>query len=280
MEHDNKNKFLILDLVRTSDENKQVYNCRKCCPVNFSELLTSAVPAEEYKSCLHSQLCELIWGDTFDLDVDVEDDEETDIVEVITEKPRYLAVVHLSSKCIKGPGIVTLTSKTLKPKCLVCPGQDRCVHLTIHFQQYKRELEHDPETKEINVKRLRMERIEPKKPQKKLLKNVDIFDPFQHDGHEANVFDIKIDFIQSKEMMSENREVFGDPNPFKKDILIEKYDPEEICDHGNKYDKDESILFVESANIFIHHTKDVETLNKIVLYRPSVLKSREPGCFL
>ena len=74
-------------------------------------------------------------------------------------------------------------------------------------------------------------------------------------------------------MMSENREVFGDANPFKKDILIE------MCYHGNKYDKDESILFVESATIIIHHTKDVETLSKIVLYRPSVLKSREPGCF-
>ena len=279
MEPDNKNKFLILDLVRTSDENKQVYNCPKCCPVNFSELLTSTVRAEEFKSCLHSQLCKLIWGDIFDPDVDVEDDDETDIVEVITEKPRYLAVVHTSSKSSKGPGIVTLTSKTLKPKCLVCSGQDRCVHLTIHFQQYKRELEHDTETEEINVKRLRMERIEPKKPQKKSLKNVDLFDPFQHDGHEANVFDIKIDFIQSKEMMSENREVFGDANPFKKDILIEKYDPEEMCYHGNKYDKDESILFVESATIIIHHTKDVETLSKIVLYRPSVLKSREPGCF-
>ena len=76
MEPDNKNKFLILDLVRTSDENKQVYNCPKCCPVNFSELLTSTVQAEEFKSCLHSQLCKLIWGDIFDPDVDVEDEDQ------------------------------------------------------------------------------------------------------------------------------------------------------------------------------------------------------------
>ena len=281
MEHENKNKFIILDLVRTSDENRQVYICPKCSPVDFTELLTSTVPAEQFKSCLHSQLCKLIWGDIFDLNVDVEDDEDTEIVEVITEKPRYLAVVHTSNKCPKGPGVVTLTSKTLKPKCLVCPGQDRCVHLTIHFQQYKRGLEQDTTTEEMNVKKIRIERIEPKKPQKKSkdIADSDEFDPFQHDGPEANVFNIKIDFIQTREMISENRAVFGDANPFAKEILVEKYDPDEICDHGYKYDEDESIIFVESATIIIHHTKDVETLNKIVLYRPSVFKSHEPSCF-
>lgn len=268
MEHERKNKFIILELIQTSDENKHVYHCPKCSPNDFSKLLTSSVSAEQFKSCLHTQLCKVIWGDIFDRKVDVEDDEEADIVEVITEKPRYLAVIHPSNNCPKGPGVVTLTSKTLKPKCLVCPGQDRCVHLTVHFQQYKRQMGND--VSEIDSKRIRMERIEPKKPQRKPNNDPDALNPFQHDGPEANVFDIKIDFIQTKEMMSENRAVFGDANPFKKEILIEKYDPDETCDHGNKFDEEESIIFVESTSVIIHHTKDVETRNKIVLYRPAV----------
>ena len=207
MEQENKNKFIILDLVRTSDENQQVYICPKCFPIDFCELLTSTVPADQFKSCLHSQLCKLIWGDIIEFIVDVEDDEETDIVEVITEKPQYLAVVHTARKNPKGTGVVTLTSKTLNPKCLVCPGQDKCVHLTIHLQQYKRGLEDDSTAEEINVKKIRIERIEPKKTQKKSKNSVDEFDPFQHDGPEANVFNIQIDFIQSREMISENRSV-------------------------------------------------------------------------
>ena len=106
-------------------------------------------------------------------------------------------------------------------------------------------MEDDSTAEEINVKKIRIERIEQKKPQKKSKNRIDEFDPFQHDGPEANVFNIQIDFIQSREMISENRSVFGDANPFNKDTLIEKYDPEEICEHGNKYDKDESIIFVD-----------------------------------
>ena len=174
MEEKNKNRFIILDIVRTSVVNKQYYICPKCSRVDFSELLTTSVMAEQYKSCLHSELCKLIWGDDFDLDIDVEDDEELDLVQVLTEKPRYLAVVHVSNKNPKGQGIVTLTSKTLKPKCLVCLGQDRCIHLTIHFQQYKQGLEEDTREND-DGKRIRVERVEPKKPQTKSKVDPDLF---------------------------------------------------------------------------------------------------------
>ena len=74
------------------------------------------------------------------------------MVEVVTEMPRYMAVIHPSIKDpLKGPGAVILTSKTLKPKCIVCRGQDSCIHLRIHMNQYKRELE-EIDTQEGNHK--------------------------------------------------------------------------------------------------------------------------------
>ena len=278
MEHENQNKYIILDIISTSEEIKKIYICPKCSHKDFSELLTTAVSAEEYNACLHTKLCELIWGEVIDLDVDISDDEENDLVEVITEKPRYMAVVHPSNHCPKGPGVVILTSKALKPKCIVCPGQDSCIHLAIHLQQYKRGLEEDI-VHENDCKKIRIHRVEPAKPQKKAKVDPDILDPFQHDGPEANVFKVKIQFIQTKEGESKNRKNSKVKNPFEKNILIAKYDPDEVCSHGYKYDEDESIIFVESTNIIIHHTKEVETLDKMVLYRPTVLQPNNVGCF-
>ena len=220
VEYETKNKFIILDIVRTDDENKQFYMCPKCSDLNFSEFLTSAVPSSAFKSCLHSELCKLVWGDTFEHNLDVEDDDETDLVEVITEEPRYLAVIHPSNKYDKGPGVVTLTSKTLKPKCCVCPGQNRCVHLTIHLEQYKRGVEGDS-TRDKDSKRIRMERVQPKNPQKKSIIDPDVLDPFQHDGPEANVFNIKIDFIQTKLKVAKNRATLGKDHPFLKKFHYE-----------------------------------------------------------
>ena len=258
MEEKNKNKYIVLDVVRTSVVNKQFYICPKCSRMELCELLTNSVI-------------------DFDLDIDVEDDEELDLVQVLTEKPRYLAVVHVSNKNPKGPGIVTLTSKTLKPKCLVCLGQDRCIHLTIHFQQYKQGLEEDTRENE-DGKRIRVERVEPKKPQKKSKVDPDLLDPYQHDGPEANVFKIKIDFIQNKDMVAKNKNSFKENDSFCNKILVAEYDPEEVCDHGNNYSENRNIIFVESSSIIIHHTKDIDTGNTSVLYRPAVFRPGAVHC--
>ena len=278
MDNEGKNKFIILDLVSTADENKQVYICPKCSHTDFCNLLTSSVPVDQFKTCIHTELCNLIWGDTVDLDVDIIDNEEQDLVEVVTEVPRYMAVIHPSVKSPKGPGAVVLTSKTLKPKCIVCPGQDSCIHLSIHMKQYKRRLE-ESNVEENEVKKLRVNKIESKRPQKKTEHDPDTFDPYQHDGPDVNVFNITIDFIQSKEGLRQNRELHNDKNPFNQNILIAKYDADEICFHGNKYDAEQSIIFVESTNIMIHHTKEVESLDKQVLYRPVVHQSNTVSCF-
>ena len=146
-------------------------------------------------------------------DVDLIDDEEEHLVEVITETPRYMAVIHPSIKDpLKGPGALILTSKTLKPKCIVCRGQDSCIHLRIHMKQYKRELEG---TKEGNNKKLRVNKIESKRPQKKEEHDPDTLDPYQHDGPDVNVFNIVIDFIQSKEGFRRNSLFFVTETPFQ-----------------------------------------------------------------
>ena len=278
MDNEGNDKYIILDLVPTTDENKQMYICPKCSHLDFGRMLTSSVSVEQFKSCIHSELCHLIWGNNVDLDVDLIDDEEEDLVEVVTEMPRYMAVIHPSVKDpLKGPGAVILTSKTLKPKCIVCRGQDSCIHLRIHMKQYKRELEEN-DTNEGTHKKLRVNKIASKRPQKKEEQDPDTLDPYQHDGPDVNVFNIVIDFIQSKEGFKRNRHLFRDRNPFNKTIFIAKFDPDEECDHGNKYDADQSILFVESTNVIIHHTRDVECIDKKVLYRPVVHQPDTEPC--
>ena len=267
MEQKNKNKFIILELVPTSDENKQMYICPKCSHIDVSNFLTEAVPCEQFESCLHTQLCVIIWGNMVQLHLDILDDEEEDLLEVVTESPQYMAVVHPSNKSSKGPGIVILTSKTLKPKCIVCPGQDCCLHLKIHMAQYKRGLEQDEKTENEN-KRLRINRLVPVNPQKKNSIDPDKLDPFQHDGPDANVFKVQIDFLRRKDACSSKKVAYK--NTFHRKILVAKYDPSERCGHGNKYYEKESIIFMESINIKIHHTAEVETLDKKVLYRPTV----------
>ena len=268
MDQENQNKYIILEIATTSDEHRQIYICPKCSHKDFCDLLTSAVSAEDFKSCLHAELCRLIWGEQIEIDVDVVNDEESDIIEVVAENPRYVAVVHPAINASKGPGVIVMTSKMLKPKCIVCPGQDCCLHLSIHSQQYKRGLEDDL-ADETCSKKLRIDRVDPIHPQKKKEVDYDILDPFQHNGHDSNVFKVTIDLIQSKESRGINRRNGKESNPFNKNILVAEWDPAERCPCGNFYDEEESILFVESTNVIIHHTKEVDTVDKMVLYRPT-----------
>ena len=268
-EQEKKNKFIILDLVPTSNEHRQCYICSKCSTIDISNLLTKMVPPDEFNSCLHTKLSDLLWGGLGELEINVVDNEEEDLIEVITESPKYMAVVHPSVESNKGPGVVILTSKTLNPKCMVCPGQDCCYHLKVHMKQYKHGLTEDA-LENGEHKRLKIDRIEPVKPQKKDVDDPDKADPFQHDGPNVNVFGVKIDFIQPKDDISMNRKVAREQNPFDGKILVEKYDVKRVCDHGNKYEEKESILFVESTNVKIHHTKEVTDFGIKCLYRPTL----------
>ena len=276
MEEKNKNKFIILQLVRTADENKICYACPKCFPVNYAEFLSSTIAADKFKSCIHTKLCHIIWGDEYDLQIDiVDDDMEDDLVEIISEKPQYMAAVHPSQKSPKGPGVVIITSKMLKPKCLLCLGRDCCIHLKIHLKKYKEQTE---EMSEMPNKRLKIDKVEPLRPHKKKIVDPGDFDPFQYEGPTCNVFKIEIDFIQSRDMKKQNREI-NNLLSFNENHLIAKYDPDEECDaHGNIFEEKENMLCCESSRIVIHHTKTVETGNMFVLYRRTVSQDNNFSC--
>ena len=269
-EVEKKDNFVILDLVPTAKENEHGYICPKCSTIDVSNMLTKMVSSEMFKNCIHTRLCELLWGNTDEFKLDIDDNEEEDLVEVLSERPTYLAAVHISNKVNKGPGAVFLSSKTVKPKCVVCPGQDCCQHLKVHMSNFKRSLDEESVDKTEN-KRIKIDRIEPVNPKRKHLDDSDLdqLDPFRHDGAAVNVFGVTIDLIKSKEEMFENRKD-DNQKAFEKKTFVEHYDPHKVCYHGNQYDDNVSILNVESNNVIIHHTTKIAEFERKVLFRSTV----------
>ena len=269
-EEDDENKFIILDIVKTVNENQACYSCPKCFPMTHTEFLAQTLPVENLKTCIHTQLCALIWGDgNLNIEDEMEDDEYEDLVEVVEEKPKYFAVIHPSCKNTKGPGVVVLTSKTFKPKCTTCQGGDSCLHLRIHHEKFKQQSQGGSQ-----AKRLRMDRVEPMRPQKKDIPDGDL-DPFQYVGPKSNVFGVEINFLQADETVADNR----NDDLFKKDVFAPEYDPSKVCEpHQNKFAENIDIICVESVNIIIHHTKEVDCKKKMVLYRPTVPTNNADRC--
>ena len=263
---EHKNKFIILKVVKTSIENQVAYICPQCFKSSFGEFLSSEIQADKFKSCIHTKLCNLIWGNEYDIEVDIDDDEDEDLVEVITEKPRYMAVIHPSRRSSKGPGVVAISSKMLNPKCVVCKGEDSCIHLRIHLKRYKEQSENGTE---VQNKKLKIDRVVPKKP-KKINNHSDVLDPFQKDGPASNVFDVKIDFLEQNR---KNRNL-----SFPEKILVANYDANEECEHGNNFEEKENILNIESYTVKIHHSTKVNTDNLIVLFRPTIQKNENSAC--
>ena len=271
-EEDDENKFIVLDNVKTVNENQACYSCPKCFPTAHTEFLAPTLSLENLKTCIHTKLCTLIWGDGNLISEDEnEDDKKEDLVEVVEEKPKYFAVIHPSCNNPKGkgPGVVFLTSKTLKPKCTTCQGGDSCVHLRIHHEKFKQQSQGGSE-----AKRLRMDRVEPMRPQKKTIPDGDL-DPFQHVGPEANVFGVKINFLEDDETVVDHR----NDDIFNKDVFAPEYDPSKVCEsHQNKFAENIDIVCAESVNIIFHHTKEVDCKNKVVLFRPTVPTNNADGC--
>ena len=111
-EQNHKLKFLVLDIAKTAVDDKHVYVCPKCSPIDFSKLLTNVIPPDQYKSCVHTKVCKLLWGELHDICIGVVDDDKEDTIEVLEEKPRYLAVVHPSRNSAKKPGVILQNPKT------------------------------------------------------------------------------------------------------------------------------------------------------------------------
>ena len=103
---------------------------------------------------------------------------------------------------------------------------------------------------------MKIDRLEPVRPQKKGVITEGDLDPFQYEGPEANVFRINIDFFQAKQMESQNKKIVARQENFQTDVLIAKFVTNKVCKrHNNKFEEEECIVFTESTNIVIHHTK-------------------------
>ena len=56
------------------------------------------------------------------------------------------------------------------------------------MEKYKRGLE-ESDGEENEAKKLRVSRLEPKRPQKKAVSDGDTFDPYQHEGADVNAIE-------------------------------------------------------------------------------------------
>ena len=239
----------------------------------------SVFDPSQLEPCLHSQVCKLLWGNSL---VYLEEKYDTHLIEVISQEPIYLVAVHLEDGAKKDTGVVGMTTKTLKPKCFTCSGRDACIHLTLHLNKY-----------EDNVQKLRRSRRQkdtanpiahevidesiekdlrngPKHKTKTGGNSTNVLDPHKFDGEHANVFNISINFIATKDEEKKNLNIQKSSSPFSKKVLIAEYDREEGCEHGEKYQSGCKLSWVESDTVGIHHTTAVNTDNVVCLYRPTV----------
>lgn len=104
-----KDKLIILDVYK--NEQKLVYYC---CPVctdkKIVESLTGSFKPESLSSCLHSDVCQILWGNQYIFENGKKDDKS--VIEIIKQKPTYMAVVHPPLKTENKSGVVVLTTKT------------------------------------------------------------------------------------------------------------------------------------------------------------------------
>ena len=108
----------------------------------------------------------------------------------------------------------------------------------------------------------------------------DAFNPFKFSGAAANVFNININFLPTRTEEEQNRKISRTNNFFESKILIPPYlGKDDKCElHGREYSPGMNVLWKESSQIEIHHTKIVESNNDIlVLYRPTVTEGGDGG---
>ena len=277
-----KDKFIILDVFQ-NDTEEVYYCCPVCTDKKIVECLSDSFSAEALSSCLHSDACKILWGNEYHLQTDSE--EEKSLVEIIKNEPMYMAVVHPPIKNEKKAGLVVLTTKTLTPKCLTCSsrGKNFCLHIKIHMDKIRKDADKSSEssdegsdvTKVVSQndipKILRNKRIEQK--EKVITENEnEVLNPLNYRGAEANVFNVTINFIPTKEEEIKNRKISDTNQIFQESILIPKYrGKDDLCVHGNEYNSGKSILWKESTSIEVHHTKEVNTKDLIVLFRPTIV---------
>ena len=277
-----KNKFVILN-VHFVCENAY-YCCPLCSDQKIVDCLSESCSPETLPSCIHSDVCRILWGEDIAIENDI--DEESSIIEIIKQEPIYMAAVHPPMQSKKKSGLVVLTTKTLKPKCITCSsrGKNFCLHLKIHGDKLKEKDDKeqdssnessDDSSDEIQLesrdgiaKKLRGRRTS-KEEEVKIEEG--LFNPFDYDGCKSNVFNISINFVPTYEEELKNRKISETNEFFDSRILIPDYlGSSDRCKlHRNEYANGRNVTWIESKNVEIEHTKKVNTEDLLVLYRPT-----------
>ena len=274
-----KDKYVILDVFKR--ENESLYYC---CPICTDRKIVDCL-SESFSSsellvtCIHSDVCHILFGN--DYNVERVEDGAKSIIEIIANETTCMVVVHPAPDLSKKAGVVVLTSRTNSPKCLTCSsrGKNHCIHIKIHSGKFMKSLndsssDSSSDSTEIDShagveKVLRMKRTVNTTTTTKE-NDEDTLNPRVLSGADANVFEIKINFIPTKEEEEKNRKIRDSNQFFEDNILIPKGGDDRCDDHGRKYAEGRSILWKESINVVVHHTKEVDTKNIIVLFRPTV----------
>ena len=263
------------------------YCCPLCSDKRIADSISENCSPDILPSCIHSDVCSLLWGKEVNMDKDMSMDKESSIIEIIKQEPIYMAVVHPPLQNESKSGLVVITTKTLKPKCLTCSsrGKHICSHLKIYKDKVKERMDKvlesseessDDSSDEIQLisgagisKNLQYDRIRLKKDETK--EQNSLLDPYSHNGPKSNVFDITINFVPTYEEELKNRTISETNQFFEDNILIPEYlGPTDKCKiHGNEFDQGRNITWIESRNIEIEHTRKVKAENMIILYRPT-----------
>ena len=280
-----KDKYIILDVYR-NNKGMVYYCCPICCDRKIVESLTEGVHFESLSHCIHSDVCKILWGDQYELEPEPLKDNA--LIEIIRQKPMYMAIVHPAPRSEKKSGLIVLTTKTLTPKCLTCSsrGKNFCLHLKIHRDKLNQEAESSEDDSEDTIlesqknvlRKLQNKRIMTELPSTKddiegESEEVDAaFNPFKFSGPASNVFGVKINFLPTQEEEVKNRKISETNKFFEGKVLIPPYlGKGDTCElHGREFNPGINILWKESSDVEIHHTKKVNTKDVLILYRPTI----------
>ena len=284
-----KDKYIILDVFQNI-KGIVHYCCPICCDRKIVESLTEGFNFESLPHCIHSDVCKILWGDQYELESKPLKDNA--LIEIIRQKPMYMAVVHPAVKTEKKSGLIVLTTKTLTPKCLTCSsrGKNFCLHLKIHRDKLNQEAELSDddsdsedtilESQKNVLKMLKNRRIPTEMPSTKDDDNIGdsqreeddaAFNPFKFSGPASNVFGVKINFLPTREEEVKNRKICETNKFFEGKVLIPPYlGKGDTCEHGREFSPGINILWKESSDVEIHHTKKVDTKDVLILYRPTI----------
>ena len=215
---DNK-KMLLCKMVRTDPKN--IFFCFECENTSVLENMELDKFAQSRTdSCIHIDLCKVLFSDTL---VEMKKiSADSNFVEVLhKERKSVISLVHSAQEKKKRlPGVVILTSRTLKPKCNTCSGK-KCLHVNIYIDAAKKAENVEVDLDEdLPISKLDSSENVSKNP----------YNPKYRKGRESNVFGYKIDFPPNASEKSQIDKINRVDNLFPDGNMVLTLEPEELCD--------------------------------------------------